>query len=299
MAPVLTRLLFLLLVLSVAACSAGSVSTQDGAPDISDAAVDAGPDGAQDSWADAGSDPGADVQSDAGTDAGPDTGSDAGSDAGADASPHDFLWGEDPPSTLLPPDTTELGFTVHSTLPASCTFSIGTDVPYPGTTAFDQGQGTLDHGVTLRPLNPDTTVVNEVYVRCDAQPDFVLHLRYRNLPDARPSFPRKGNLWGWWGLVPKGLDYCARIDLYLGADFAPADSVQLRQLNPNVLILTSVNTVERNGDEVVPDDDYWLKDVNGNRIEVWNNAYRINLTKPEVAEWQARYAYQKILDSSA
>jgi hypothetical protein len=210
--------------------------------------------------------------------------------------PHDFLWGQNPPSTLLPPNTTELAFSVNSTLDASCGWSLGTDIPYAEMTPFESGQGTLFHSTTLRGLNPDTTVVNELYVRCDTQPDFVLHVRYRDLPDANPSFPRTGNLWGWWGLVDSGLEYCSRIDLYLGADFDPADSRTLRGYNPDILILTSINTVERTDDDVVPDD-YWLRDTSGNRIEVWNGAYRLNLTRLDVAEWQARYAYQRILDN--
>jgi hypothetical protein len=253
---------------------------------------------------------GADADADActgdacGETAGDDGGRD-GADADADADfewtdapdvPHEYLWGAQPPSTLLPPGTTELAFSVNSTSNASCGWSLGADVPYESMTAFETGQGTTAHATTFRGLDPDTTVVNELRVRCDSQPDFVLLLQYRDLPDANPSFPRTGNLWGWWGLYDDGLPHCARIDLYLGADFDPEDSRTLRGLNPDILILTSINTVERTGDDEVPDD-YWLRDTNGNRIEVWNDAYRLNLTRLDVAEWQARYAYQRILDA--
>jgi len=44
-------------------------------------------------------------------------------------------------------------------------------------------------------------------------------------------------------------------------------------------------------------EDYYLHDTTGSRIEVWPGTYRLNLTKPYVAEYQARFAYQTIVDS--
>ena len=68
---------------------------------------------------------------------------------------------------------------------------------------------------------------------------------------------------------------------------------RLRQVNPNCLVLTDINTVENND---VPDE-YFLRDTTGRKIEVWPGAYRLNLTRPEVAEYQARYAYQRMIES--
>ena len=86
----------------------------------------------------------------------------------------------------------------------------------------------------------------------------------------------------------------SRIDLWLGADGMSADQiVQLRQLNPNIRVLTSINAVENGG---LPDD-YYLHDTKGNKIEVWPGTYRLNLTKNYVAEYQAQYAYQSWLKS--
>ena len=45
-------------------------------------------------------------------------------------------------------------------------------------------------------------------------------------------------------------------------------------------------------------DEYWLRDTHGNKIEVWPGAWRLNLTRPDVAEFQARYAYQQIFDGN-
>ena len=136
-------------------------------------------------------------------------------------------------------------------------------------------------------------MVNQVYLRCASDPLYVMPLLYRSLPSANPPFPRKGNLWGSYLVAAGGLDHAARIDLYLGATFAPAEIRALRIRNPNILVLTSINTVENYG---LPED-YYLHDIHGHRIEVWPGTYRLNLTKPYVADYQARFAYQTILDS--
>jgi hypothetical protein len=212
---------------------------------------------------------------------------------------HEFFWDPMPPSTLLPAGATSVPFTVNTNTPASCGYMVGHDADFPAMAPFETGQGGTVHGVTFLGLDPTTTVVNDVYVRCDAQTDKVLHLEYRALPSANPSFPRKGNLWGSWDVFRNGgLEHCKRIDLWLGAHFSEEQLRQLRGLNPNVLVLDSINTVERTEAELgqIPDD-YWLKDVHGKKIEVWNGAYRLNLTKPEVAVFQAQHAYQRQLDA--
>ncbi|MBK9989814.1 MAG: carbohydrate binding domain-containing protein [Verrucomicrobia bacterium] len=61
--------------------------------------------------------------------------------------------------------------------------------------------------------------------------------------------------------------------------------------------MDSIGTVDQTEINGVPDS-YWLRDTMGRRIETWNGFYRLNLTKPEVAIFQARYAYKRILDSN-
>lgn len=170
---------------------------------------------------------------------------------------------------------------------------MGSLLPFAEMTPFDTGAGSMIHKTVIRGLDADPNVVNEVYLRCAAHPDFALLLRYRSLSEANPAYPRTGNLWGSWDLVKKGLPYSSRIDLWLGASFNPDEIRELRRLNPDVRILTSINAVENSG---LPDE-YYLKDIHGKRIEVWPGSYRLNLTKPYVAEYQARYAYQHILGS--
>jgi hypothetical protein len=166
-------------------------------------------------------------------------------------------------------------------------------------TPFGEGQGGNFHQTEFTGLVSDTLIVNSVTVRCEAGDDYVLPLLYRALPDAKPGYPRTGNLWGSWHMINQGAEHAARIDLYNGAGFTEEQAHSLREINPNILITTSINTVERSegNDEEVPDD-YWLHDTTGNRIEVWPGAWRLNLTKPEVADFQARYAYQILIDGN-
>lgn len=198
-----------------------------------------------------------------------------------------------PPSTLLPAGATTVDLIVRAARPTRCRYSVGKDLPFAEMTPFDTATASTEPKTTLRNLNPDPRKVNDIYIRCDADPNAVLHLQYRSLPAAKPGFPRTANLWGSWNLVPKGMEYASRVDLWLGAHFSADQIRKLRDLNPNCYILNSINTVENND---VPDD-YFLRDVNGKKIEVWPGAYRLNLTRPEVADYQARYAYQKMLES--
>jgi hypothetical protein len=206
-----------------------------------------------------------------------------------------------PPSTLIAPKSTTVAFAVTTDVATRCAWSTTKGTAFAQMTPFDQGQGTIFHQTTFSGLSSDPATVNHVYVRCDAGDAYTLDLRYRAIADAKPSFPRKGNLWGSWNVVKKGIAYASHIDLYLGAGFSETEIVELRAANPNILVLDSINTVERSQDEIdvtpIPDS-YWLKDTAGKKIEVWPGAWRLNLTKPEVAQMQAQYAYQKMLDAN-
>ena len=90
-------------------------------------------------------------------------------------------------------------------------------------------------------------------------------------------------------MLKHGYDFASKVDVYLGAEMAPADIRELRARNPQILVLTSINTVENSG----LSEDYYLHDITGRRIEVWPGTYRLNLTKPYVAEYQARFAYRE------
>ena len=198
-----------------------------------------------------------------------------------------------PPSTLLPPGATSVDISVETVTNTTCAWSLGQPLAFTQMTPFAQGGGSRLHQTRLAGLSPDPNQVNDVYVRCAANPDFVLRLQYRSLSEVNPPFPRTGNLWGWGEWRPNGLPDMAKVDLWLGASPPGAEIKELRRLNPHLRLLTSINAVENDN---LPTD-YYLKDVHGNRIEVWPGAYRLNLTKNYVAEFQARFAYQTVLDT--
>ena len=199
-----------------------------------------------------------------------------------------------PPSTLLAPNTREFTLSVRSSIPSECRYALRSPLQFDRMTSFDSGAGTTLHETVLTGLNTNPNVVNNLYIRCAANPHFLLHLKYRCLSPANPSFPRTGNLWGGRPFIEKGMRHCARIDLWFGTDFNEDQVRQLRQLNPDIRVLTSINTIEHQG---LPED-YYLHDINGNRVEVWPGIHHLNLTKSYVAEHQAQYAYQRILDSN-
>lgn len=214
-----------------------------------------------------------------------------------------------PPSTLLPPDATTFTLSVQSLVSTTCAYTVGAPLEYPQMTLFTQDAGATFHHTTVSGLHSDPNKLTDVYVRCASYPDYVLHLQYRSLSRSNPRFPRTGNLWGWWECVydnHRSLEYLARIDLWLGAG-ANADEIrQLRQINPDIRVLTSINAVENNDlndphcngcTSPAQCDSWYLKTADGSKIEVWPGSYRINLTNPAVAEYQACYAYQTVLDT--
>jgi hypothetical protein len=203
-----------------------------------------------------------------------------------------------PASTLLAPGTTVLDITVNSAVATDCRWSLGTAKAYAAMTPFSSGAGTTSHRTRVTGLNPSPAVLNHVYVRCASSPSFVLSLIYRSIAKVNPSFPRTANLWGFGMFRGKSAKYLSRIDLWMfqsiwngiSADLAR----QLRSLNPDVILLDAFNAVETGG---LPDD-YYLHDIHGKKIEVWSGGdYRLDLTKPYVADYQAHLAYQLMVQN--
>jgi hypothetical protein len=198
-----------------------------------------------------------------------------------------------PPSTLLPAGATTVELTVHAARPTVCRYSVGKDDPFDRMTPFDTKEASSLPRTIVLGLDPDPGRVNDVFVRSAAAPLAALHLQYRCLPAAKPGFPRTANLWGSRHFFSGRMEHASRIDLWLGVHCSVDQVRQLRKLNPDCFVLTDINTVENND---VPDE-FFLRDTTGRKIEVWPGAYRLNLTRPEVAEYQARYAYQRMLES--
>ena len=203
-----------------------------------------------------------------------------------------------PVSTLLAPGTTALDLSVTSTAATDCAWSLGTAKAYADMTPFTSGAGTTSHTTRVSGLNSSPAVLNHVYIRCASDPSFVLALEYRSLGTVNPPYPRTGNLWGWGSFWNKSIAYLARTDLWvLYGELSDSDAARvqaIRALNPNVLVLNSINAVEAGG---LPED-YYLHDIHGKRIEVWPGSYRLNLTKSYVADYQAHAAYDLLLEDN-
>jgi len=69
----------------------------------------------------------------------------------------------------------------------------------------------------------------------------------------------------------------------MGDNWTPNNVTALRGFNPNTLSLTSVNAVE--GPAGLPDH-FYLHNISGpgSRFESWPGAFRLDLTKTDVAE---------------
>ncbi len=204
-----------------------------------------------------------------------------------------------PPSTLLPSGSSSVALTVESAAPTSCRYSVNALLELSAMTPFAVGAGTSSHFTDVTGLASDTTRVNDVYVRCALAPDYVLKLQYRSLPTVKQSFPRISILWGLDLLDPANKDYTSRISLAVpgSGGFSPAQLRTLRALNPNLLMLATLQPIEYIPNQTPIPEDYYLHDTQGKRIQLWPGMYRLNMTKPEVAEFRAREAYQSILDS--
>jgi len=199
-------------------------------------------------------------------------------------------------SALLPSGSTQIELTLQTENPTTCRYALDNpDLIYDQMTPFVQTGGST-HTTIISSLNPDPNTVNHVYVRCTDQPDSVQEFLFRALSDADPSFPRTANLWGeWQEFLEKGWDYMARIDLWVAWDGATSDQIaELRSRNADIRVLTTINAIVHYG---LDGDEYYLKDVDGNKIEIWPGVYLLNITKEKVAEYQADYAYQTVLDT--
>ena len=199
-----------------------------------------------------------------------------------------------PPSTLLPAGATTVELTLKAAAPTVCRYSVGQGPALRPDDPVRYQRATRAHPA---PSSAGSTPIPAASTTSSSAPpprpaprstcSTAACPRPSPASRARPTCGVPGTS------SPKGMEYASRIDLWLGAHFSADQIRQLRRLNPNCLVLTDINTVENND---VPDD-YFLRDTTGRKIEVWPGAFRLNLTRPEVAEYQARYAYQRMLES--
>jgi uncharacterized protein (TIGR03437 family) len=199
-----------------------------------------------------------------------------------------------PPSNLLAPGTSALTLSFNTLQPSSCAYSVGTQAPFSAMHAFATGQKTTSHQGDIAGISSNPQVLNTVYVQCDSNPDFTETLQYRVVGSRSGAYPRIGDIWIGNYLVNTSPSVANKVQLYLGpGNLTPSEAIALRAKDPNVLILPSVNATETTGGNPVVPSDYLLRDVNGNAIEDWPGNFLLNLTKPEVAAFLAKYAYQQ------
>ena len=202
-----------------------------------------------------------------------------------------------PASNLLPSGTSSLVLSFDSSEATTCGWSMDPDAALDAMAPFEQ-QPTTAHQGTVTGMAVSPAVVNTVYLRCAADPSYSQSVQYRDVAARDGSFPRIGNIWNGAYEYATAPEQAAQVQLYLGPYFDSATATALRNANPQVIILPSFNATSAFAP--LPDipDSYYLKDVNGNKIEDWPGGYYLlNLTKPEVADFLANEAYQFVLQN--
>lgn len=206
-----------------------------------------------------------------------------------------------PGSNLLAPGSTSVALSFNTSQPALCRYSVGSAAAFAAMRPLDSGPASTTHKGTVEGLSPSPAVVNNVFLRCDSDPNSVTSLQYRAAATPSGPFPRIGSI--WWGSYIAGAkpSQAPKIQLYLCPAFSLQQAQAARAANPNVLILPNVNameTVSVNAPPNVPEA-YFLHDTTGKRIPNWPTPgdYMLNMTNPNVADLLANYAYQVLLQS--
>jgi hypothetical protein len=204
-----------------------------------------------------------------------------------------------PPSNLLAPGSTSVTLSFNTLQPASCAYSVGSLLPFASMQAVSTGQKTTSHQATIAGLSSSPLVLNQVYLQCDSNPDFIETLQYRAVGSRSGSFPRIGSIWQGEYILATKPAQAAQIQVYFGpGGMTATQAVELRAQNPNVLILPSVNAQETTGNSSMAPAEYLLRDVNGNPIEDWPGNYLLNLTNPAVPAFLAQSAFQQYFNQA-
>lgn len=219
----------------------------------------------------------------------------ADSSAGASCGAATFavvpLTNVNPPSGLLQTGSTGTPLTFTTSAATACRYSVGSPATWSSMQAFDSA-GVTTHSGTVSGLSANPQVTTSVYFACDINPAYTTVLQYRSVAGPYGSYPHIGSIWTGDYAYTNSPAQASQVQLFLGAGFTPAQAVQIRSTNPNVLILPSINSMETvNGVPSVPSS-YFLRDTAGNMIEDWPGDYVLNLTNPAVVQFMANYAAQ-------
>lgn len=203
-----------------------------------------------------------------------------------------------PPSGLLSAGSTSVTMAFSTLQPTDCRYSVGSAAGYASMHPLGSGPPGTSHKGVVEGISSNPLVVNQVYLRCASYPDYLLTETYRTVASPGHSFPRIGNIWIGQYVLENAPENAEKTQLVLGANgLSAAQVTQLRTKNPHFLNIPSVNVVD-NGGEGSPLDSYFLHDTHGNRIADWPGRYVLNVTKPEVVQFLAHYAYQLLAQSN-
>ncbi|HEY4363275.1 MAG TPA: LamG-like jellyroll fold domain-containing protein [Bryobacteraceae bacterium] len=205
-----------------------------------------------------------------------------------------------PAEGLLSAGSTSVRIAFNTVQSTTCRYSLGSADDYASMLTLDTGPPSAAHQGVLNGLSSDPRVVNRVYLRCASNPDYLRTLTYRTVAPPGQAFPRIGTIWTGWYLYQNASDLAKKNQLFLSTSpLTPLDITQLRAANPGFLGITEVNVSVFDAG-FSPPEDYYLKDIHGNKIISWcaPALYLANTTKPEVAQALARQAYQQLVDSN-
>jgi len=202
-----------------------------------------------------------------------------------------------PGSALLPAGTTKLDLEVKTPEPAEVRWSVNGELPFEQMTPFTEGSGGTIHRTTINGLSADPATVNRVYIRSSKAVDYQLELKYRSVPALKADYPRISNLWSWRLTEDEYKDYTSKLQLAVPAYSDPDTLRRIRAVNPDIVLLATLQPLEYFFDEPPIPDDYYLKDVSGQRIVYWPGAYHLNMTKPEVVAFNAKRLRETMLNA--
>ncbi len=204
-----------------------------------------------------------------------------------------------PRSGLLPAGTSKIDLTIESNDETTLRYSVGRLLDFASMTPVTNSPPARKHRLVVEGVSTDPSVRTDVYVRPASFPGFALHLRYRDLPQPTSTFPRISNLWYDGSLNGDSLTFLAKLGLLVPSLQNPGEAtlIRLHQENPNLFILATIQPLEHFEYEPEVPKSWYLKDTEGRRICLWPGSFRLNVTNPEVVEYNAR-RIQKILSDS-
>jgi hypothetical protein len=100
-----------------------------------------------------------------------------------------------PSGGLLSAGSTTVTVVFNTIQPTTCRYSVGNALDYASMLQLDTGPPAAAHKAVARGLSMDPRVLNQLYIRCASDPNYLQIATYRVLASPTGSFPRIGNIW--------------------------------------------------------------------------------------------------------